>query len=163
MPASGEAGRLLSIELSSGTHRNAPRGDRRELGLLVWRLAVGAPGVEPDETTTTWPTAGLRVEGAVEGRLLGRGRVLTGDGSPLSALAWLNTWLAGDIDGAPPPDPPRDARQGCLVTALRGGLLVHNPDRRSARCPRLVGGGASAFEAEPLAPLETRWLPGGPA
>jgi hypothetical protein len=100
---------------------------------------------------------------------VGRGAVLRGDGTPLAALALLNAWLAGEIAGAPtPPDPPRDALQGCLVTALEGGLLVHNPHPVSAVRPQITGTSPHATRRRTvwnslrpwsmLGPLQTRFV-----
>ncbi len=89
---------------------------------------------------------------------LDRGRILCGDGTPLSALAWLHSWLDHRIPGAASPTIPRDDRRACLVTAFPAGALVHNPDPREAHELRLVGTGRRVYRAE-LAPLETRWLP----
>jgi hypothetical protein len=96
--------------------------------------------------------------------------VLRGDGTPLAALALLNAWLAGDLEGLapPPPDPPRDALQRCLVSALDGGLLVHNPHPVSAARPQLVGTLPHATRRRTtwnslrpwslLDPLQVRWV-----
>jgi hypothetical protein len=58
--------------------------------------------------------------------------VLPGDGSPLSALAWLNTWLEGRL-ALPVPDVARDAERSRLVTRLEGGELDYEPVSQECR------------------------------
>ncbi|HEX5010700.1 MAG TPA: hypothetical protein VFY71_09880, partial [Planctomycetota bacterium] len=163
---------LVPLRMDAPTHRPDRDGgsaDRRELGVLVRSIAI-------------LPRGGGRVAGLqalldrqhalrARGRLvpMGRGAVLRGDGTPLAALALLNAWLAGEVAGAPaPPDPPRDARQGCLVTALEGGLLVHNPHPVSAVRPQITGTSPHATRRRTvwnslrpwsmLGPLQTRFV-----
>ena len=85
--------------------------------------------------------------------------MLHGDGTPLSALAWLNTWLEGRVDGCSVPETARDLDAQLLVTELDGGLLLFNPDREQAHAPRLTG---CWGEVGALEPLETRWVPRTP-
>jgi hypothetical protein len=162
---------FVQLRLQAPTHRPAHGGstDRRELGVLVLGAALVGPAGGPGaglaallDSQRTWRASGEPVP-------FGAGAVLRGDGTPLAALAWLNAWLAGEVAGAPlPPDPPRDALQGCLVAALHGGLLVHNPHPVSAARPQLLGARAHATRRlttwnslrpwSLLAPLQTRFV-----
>lgn len=166
-------GDLVTLRLCAPAHRPDQHGDsadRRELGVLV-RSAVIAPSGGGSRRAGLRALLDrqhtLRAHGPV--LAVGRGAVLPGDGTPLAALAWLNAWLAGDAsDAPPPPDPPRDALQACLVTALESGLLVHNPHPVSAARPQLVGTQPHATRRRTtwnslrpwsmLAPLQTRYV-----
>jgi hypothetical protein len=183
--ADGTADAVARVTLELAARRpsgGGPHADRRVLGLLVRRVAVVARGAalpEPHAPRTRFAGgpggadggAGcateppdVRAEGAR--RALGAGCVLPGDGTPLSALAWLRLWLdeapqqvvaSGRLAG--------DASMRCLVTALDGGLLVHNPDASAAARPDLQGHGAdwTAGIDGQVPPLGTRWLTVPPA
>ncbi|MHC4845039.1 MAG: hypothetical protein ACYTCU_02645 [Planctomycetota bacterium] len=175
LPAAGADGparsadgvaRVLIETKTHQPHEHAGGGDRRELGLLVRRVALVPAGEEPETASAGCTLDTLRVAAASRqsgARPIGKGLVLAGDGTPLSAMAWLLTWLAGELQGHPSPDPPRDASQSCLVTPLADGLLLHNPDASLVATPTLVGRGADARRAAhppgiELQPLQTLWL-----
>jgi len=164
-PASNADGvaRVLIETKTHQPHEHAGGGDRRELGLLVRRVAIVPAGAEPETASTGCTLDTLRVAAAsraASARPLGKGLVLAGDGTPLSAMAWLLTWLAGDIEGHPSPDPPRDATQRCLVTPLADGLLLHNPETQESVAPVIEGATyeIDSMRLPPLGPLETRWV-----
>lgn len=142
---------VLRVELESGTHRphaHGLSGDARDLGLLVRRIALVAGDVEAGNearardgvitaaghrSATWWAMlAGLRCDPRAA-RAVGRGHVLPGDGSPLSALAWLATWIDGSISGLVPPAVARDPSQRLLVSALEGGRLEYDPGSQETR------------------------------
>jgi hypothetical protein len=165
-PATVDGIARIAVELPAqrppGSGRHA---DRRELGLLVRRMALVARGAALAEAHATGtPTAlalpDVRARG--EQRPLGVGRLLTGDGTPLSALALLRSW----IDELPPEQfaagrLARDASLSCIVSALAGGLLVHNPDPCGAASPMLAGHPAVPMPSDvpdPIAPLGSRWM-----
>ena len=140
VPLVREGPGVLRVELEVDTHR--PRadgavGDARDLGLLVRRIAL-VSGDEPAATTDevsghrVAALAGLRCDPGAA-RPVGRGWVLPGDGSPLSALAWLNTWLEGPIGGLPRLEAARDPARRRLVSALEGGRLEYEPGSQETR------------------------------
>jgi len=169
----GDLAMLRLLPPTHVPHRDWGSPDRRELGALVRRAWIPARGAASgsDEVADLLPaqhTLRARPEGAAC-VAFGRGAVLRGDGTPLAALALLNAWLAGELPGAPPPpDPPRDALQHCLVSALDGGLLVHNPHPHAPARPQIVGSQPHATRRltvwnslrpwSLLAPLQTRWV-----
>jgi len=157
-------GDVLRLSLLADTHVPAQRfgtSDHRALGLLVRELLVHEAGLavpfadpaaardEPREP----PALSLHDPCRIE--TVGAGRVLAGDGTPLSALAWLAAWLDGALDAPAPPEVARDPARRCHVTAFEGGWLAHDPD--GARPARLVLPGAAG--ATDLAPLRTAWIP----
>jgi hypothetical protein len=124
---------VLRVELEVDTHRphaHGGNGDARDLGLLVRRIALVADDETPAHGTrpAAWTAtlAGLRCDPRTV-RAVGRGWVLPGDGSPLSALAWLATWIDGSIEALPPPAIAHDPSRRLLVSALEGGRLEHEP------------------------------------
>lgn len=134
---------VLRVELEVDTHRPRPvgdagggsAGDARELGVLVRRIALVAEGPahpDPQRATSAAALAGLRCD-ARAARHVGRGWVLPGDGSPLSALAWLNTWIDGSIEGLPALEAARDPAGRLLVGELEGGRLEHEPTTQETR------------------------------
>jgi Beta-galactosidase len=166
------SGDLVVLRLDAPAHRpdrDWGSADRRELGVLVRSVVIAprAGGREAGLPALLDGQRALRARGAVV--RVGRGAVLRGDGTPLAALGLLNAWLAGQIaDAPPPPDPPRDVLQGCLVTALEGGLLLHNPHPVSAARPQITGSVPHATRRRSvwnslrpwsmLAPLQTRFV-----
>jgi hypothetical protein len=136
-PAEGD---VLRVELEVDTHRPRPTGDSggsasdaRELGVLVRRIAlVGDAPADPQRATSAAALAGLRCDPRAA-RRVGQGWVLPGDGSPLSALAWLSTWIDGSIDGLPALQVARDLAGGLLVSELEGGRLEHEPGSQETR------------------------------
>jgi len=136
---------VLHVELEVDTHRphaHGGGGDGRDLGLLVRRIALvsvadgtdGGDGRSSATRSAAWATtlAGLRCDPRAA-RAVARGWVLPGDGSPLSALAWLATWIDGSIAGLAPPAVARDPLRRTLVSALEGGRLEHEPGSQRTR------------------------------
>lgn len=160
---------VLRVVVASGTHRPDPARDRRSLGVLVRRVALvpaadaaaqdGGAAAARREDEALAAARGVRLRAPFPARRLGAGLVLRGEGSNLFVLAALRTWLAGALDGPPPPALARDLDERCQLARLAGGLLVHNPDARAAHRPRLEGDASPNASIESLAPLETRWLP----
>ena len=135
-PAEGD---VLRVELEVDTHRPRPTGDSgsasdaRELGVLVRRIALlGDAPADPQRATSAAALAGLRCDPRAA-RRVGQGWVLPGDGSPLSALAWLSTWIDGSIDGLPALQAARDPGGRLLVSELEGGRLEHEPGSQETR------------------------------
>jgi len=175
MRSAWRPGALLSISIFAPGHVPAAggrSGDRRELGLLVRRVALHTDSAHEDSGSDR-PRSGtgdlsagesgppLRVQGS--GWPFERGVVLRGDGTPLAALAWLQSWLAGELSGLPePPDPPRDSQRQAEVTHFDGGVLIFNPHPERGCLARLIGRDLPAEAAAgplALAPLATQWCP----
>lgn len=117
LPPAG--GPLLAVDLE--TDPASPRGgDPRPLGVLVRAVevgAVGAPRGEPDRSPRVYcEPGGPGVE------RVGAGLVLRGDGSPLSALAWLRTWLDGRLP-VPAPALERDPEERDSCARIGGRTL----------------------------------------
>ncbi|MHC5211365.1 MAG: hypothetical protein ACYTG2_11655 [Planctomycetota bacterium] len=150
----------ITLELTArrplGTGRDA---DRRELGLLVRRVALVPRGAVPREAHLFGVHSPPDILAEGERRILGAGCVLPGDGTPLSALAHLRSWLEqAPAEPEAAPRLARDVTMQCIVSALDGGLLVRNPHPDDAALPALEGHPAATAVAEPVPPLSTRWF-----
>lgn len=151
----------ITLDVTARRPAGADRlADRRSLGLLVQRIALvsrdstGSARPTPDDGGAPTPPA-LVAQGEV--RVLGAGRVLPGDASPLSALARLRAWLD---EAGPEASRAHDASLQCTVARLDGGLLVHNPSGSHCVTPRTLHGSQAAPRSDPaLPPLATRFLP----
>jgi hypothetical protein len=92
----------------------------------VREVLLGCPGAEivpaPANPRVACGARGPGVE------RLGRGLVLRGDGTPLSALAWLRTWLDGRLPVAPPAI-ERDPDERAWVAAWADARLEIEPAR----------------------------------
>jgi hypothetical protein len=133
----------LRIELASRTYRPA-RGtatiDLRDLGLLVKQIVIEPVEPLPVHDPDLAFTVTIDASDQAAPRALGRGWILPGDGTPLSAAAWLSTWLAGGVPGTATPSVWRDEHGRCFVTTFEGGALLHNPDGRAPHRAHLVDG-----------------------
>jgi len=151
----------LRLQLASGTYRPA-RGaetiDLRDLGLLVRQIVLEPVEPVPEPELDLAFTVTVEALGDAAPRALGRGWILPGDGTPLSAAAWLSTWLAGGIPGPATPDVWRDEHGRCFVTTFGSGALLHNPDPRAGHRARLVNGAGRTADVD-LPPRAVVWWP----